>query len=441
MTLGGKYVLEKPVGFGGMAEVWAATNKATSAKVCVKVLASDDAEAVERFRREAHAGARLTHRAIVRVFDLLLLDARGQVSREGEPRAYAMVMELLRGESLGDHLAKRGRLPLAEALDVLLPVISALAHAHRANVVHRDLKPDNIFLAVDPDGHVGPKVLDFGVSKIGGASAITGDGALVGTPSFMSPEQARGARQVDARSDVFSAAVLFYLMLTGTNPFEQASFAASVEAVLRREAPRIGELPVELWEVVERALAKDPAARYADATEMGIALRKAAGRRSTTDSAPSVPAARSSLPSLDSIPSTIRSDLPAVVPPSRTRRWGGIAAGAAGATLAVAILAGLVGRRGEQPRVLSARSASVPSAAASSSPSVVPPPPSSPPVLASAAPSASAPPIPTAVSPRSAESGRRPEGGFSARPAPSTTPAPTRRKPNEEPHNARDPGF
>ena len=440
MVLGGKYVLEKPVGFGGMAEVWAATNMSTSATVCVKILASGDAEAVERFRREAHAGARLTHRAIVRVFDLLPLDERGNVSRDGSPRAYAMVMELLRGESLGDVLAKRGKLPLDEALDTFLPVISALAHAHRANVVHRDLKPDNIFLAVDPDGHVAPKVLDFGVSKIGGASAITGDGALVGTPSFMSPEQARGARQVDARSDVFSAAVLFYLMLTGTNPFEQASFAASVEAVLRREAPRIADLPVEIWEVLERALAKQPASRFADATEMGIALRKASGRRSTTDSSASIPvstmsaAARGSMPSLDSIPSAIRSEVPAVVPPSPPRRGVRLATAAGGATLAVMVLiglVGLVGGRREPPRaVAGTASARAPLATASIVPSAEPSaPPSDPLVPASAAPAASTPPPLSTVT------------GIKPRTSPSATPTPTRRKATDEPQNARDPGF
>ena len=123
-----------------------------------------------------------------------------------------------------------------------MPFLSALAHAHRAGVVHRDLKPDNIFLATDPDGHVIPKVLDFGVSKIesdGDArSALTLDGVMLGTPSFMSPEQARGARDVDARSDVFSAGILFYMMLAGKNPFESESFHSVVSAIIHREPPR-----------------------------------------------------------------------------------------------------------------------------------------------------------------------------------------------------------
>jgi len=307
-VLANKYVLVRRAGFGGMSQLWVAKNKATDAEVCVKVLvrssgAKDgDAEAVERFRREAHAAANLSHRAIVSVFDFLELDLHGETIKNGEtPRAYAIIMELLSGETLGDMLAKRGKVPVEEALDLFLPVVSALAHAHRASVIHRDIKPDNIFLAKDPDGQVIPKVLDFGVSKLPFAEAITIDGVVVGTPSFMSPEQAKGARFVDARSDVFSAAILLYMMLSGANPFERdraaesseqprgGAFASAVEAVLRREVPPLDGVSPAIWAVLERALKKDPNDRWNDATEMGIALRKAAGRRVTTESNPIIP--------------------------------------------------------------------------------------------------------------------------------------------------------
>jgi serine/threonine-protein kinase len=290
-VIGGKFVLEEPAGFGGMAEVWVATNSATGARVCVKVLArAGDEEEVERFRRGAHAAAKLSHRAIVRVFDLLSLDATGQITRREPADAYAIVMELLKGETLGELLARRGKLPREEALDLFLPVMSALAHAHRAWIVHRDLKPDNIFLAVDPDGHVAPKVLDFGISKMSNAEPLTSDGVIVGTPSFMSPEQAKGASFVDARSDVFSAGTLLYVMLSGVNPFEAKHFAEALDALIRREVPPLPDLPGPIWTVLERALKKDPQQRFGDATEMVIALRKAAGRRATTDSMPSLPA-------------------------------------------------------------------------------------------------------------------------------------------------------
>ena len=241
--LAGKYRLDRPAGFGGMAQLWVATNASTGAEVCVKVLVPDanSDESVKRFRREAHAAARLGHRAIVRVFDLVELDANGEAAQKGSSvAALAIVMELLSGETLGDALMKRGKIPLEETLDIMIPVLSALAHAHRAGVVHRDVKPDNVFLAKDPDGHVIPKVLDFGISKLqGDKSQLTNDGVMLGTPNFMSPEQARGASKVDARTDVFSAAIMMVMMLSGQNPFDDESFHSVVSAILVREVQRV----------------------------------------------------------------------------------------------------------------------------------------------------------------------------------------------------------
>lgn len=314
-----KYELVRTAGFGGMAQLWVARNQATGAEICIKILLvpeQGESEAVERFRREAHAAARLTHRSIIRVFDLLELDHAGQVTT-GRPAALAIVMELLHGETLGDLLMKRGALPLEEAIDVAVPIVSALAHAHRAGVVHRDLKPDNIFLATDPDGHMTPKVLDFGVSKLASldARALTFDGVMVGTPSFMSPEQARGARNIDARTDVFASGILLYMMLAGTNPFEGDSFAAAIEAVIKLEPPRLPDVPASIWTVIATALSKDPSARFADGTELGVALRRASGRALNTESGEQLPP--SAVPSQPSSRSllAIPGDSLASVPP------------------------------------------------------------------------------------------------------------------------------
>jgi eukaryotic-like serine/threonine-protein kinase len=444
-----KYVLERPAGFGGMAELWVATNNATNAEVCVKVYVrepgrSDDpaqqgheAEAIERFRREAYAAARLTHRAIVRVFDLLELDAAGEAISDGRPPlAYAMVMELLHGETLGDLLAKRGKLPLEEALDLFIPVVSALAHAHRASVIHRDLKPDNIFLAVDPDGHVSPKVLDFGVSKLSNADAITNDGVIVGTPSFMAPEQAKGARQVDARCDVFSAGILFYMMLTGANPFEEQSFASVIDAIIRREVAPIPELPPAIWAVLHQALEKDPNSRWGDATEMGIALRKAAGRKATTGSSPMLPlpppsssarGPRASGVSRDSasVPPAGPDSIPSHLAPTlsqriRRRRRTMVTAVILTATLVLIAAVVVPWSRGDRS-TKTARSPVVRD---------VPPPATS--------------PLPTAsTTDESGMAGQESAGSSApspARSAPRRAPASSRR-PGEEPNQARDPGF
>ena len=502
LVIGKKYALERPAGFGGMAALWVATNQATGAEVCVKLLVPDeetgahDEEAVARFRREAHAAAGLSHRAIVRVFDLLELDVAGEIAAAGAPPyAHAIVMELLHGETLGDLLAKRGKLPLEEALDLFLPVLSALGHAHRASVIHRDLKPDNIFLAAEPDGHVIPKVLDFGVSKLATASAITVDGILVGTPSFMSPEQARGARHIDARSDVFSAGTLLYMMLTGENPFDAApTFASVVEAVARREVAPIPELTPAIASVIDRAMKKDPALRFGDATEMAIALRAAAGRRSTTDAgagappalAPTLaadvrnaPAARSSRPS-----GPEGADGARIAPWSeeaaRRRRF--VVAAVVGAAAAVILTAAIamIVRWAKAPAAedapSGARAATAEAAAASASATTAGSGASSSPAAGQADPSAIEPAAERdAATPSAAETdesaaaraaataGRATArgapaqvsaSGAAAPPRATTTPrapaaagrgatssAPPARKAGEEPHNARDPGF
>ncbi|HEY2517003.1 MAG TPA: protein kinase [Polyangiaceae bacterium] len=302
IVLAGKYRLVRPAGFGGMGAVWVARNEATNAEVAVKVLqatsAGVDEETIARFRREAHAAAQLYHRGIVRIFDLVELDIReGNFAprtlippnedgdsavrtsrRTGLPDALVMVMELLRGETLASKMDVQQRFSLDEALAIVLPLLSALAHAHAQGIVHRDLKPENVFLSVDPDGHVLPKILDFGISKLLQPSVpkITTDGAMLGTPSYMSPEQARGQSDVDARADVFACGILLYEMLAGENPFVSGSYHSVVAAILERQPTPIAGLPAEIWRVVQRCLEKPPPLRYADAAELSTALKRAA---------------------------------------------------------------------------------------------------------------------------------------------------------------------
>ena len=289
VVLGNKYRLLRPAGFGGMGAVWVARNEATAAEVVVKVLVTAregvDGEAIARFRREAHTAAQLYHRGIVRIFDLVELSFKHddldssvrQAKSIGEPPppdALVLVMELLRGETLASHMDKKVRFSQEEALAIVLPLLSALAHAHAQGIVHRDLKPENVFLSVDPDGHVIPKILDFGISKLlqPAVPRITTDGAMLGTPSYMSPEQARGLPNVDARADVFAAGILLYECLAGENPFSSGSYHSVVAAILEREPPVLKMVSPEVWRVIKRALEKPAALRYADAGELASAL-------------------------------------------------------------------------------------------------------------------------------------------------------------------------
>jgi serine/threonine-protein kinase len=270
-VLGEKYVLLRSLGLGGMGQVWLATNTATGAEVAAKVMHPARAaapEAIARFRREAEATAALSHRGIVKVFDLVELSP--------DHGSMVLVMEVLRGRTLGEVLEEQRRLTVAETLRIVVPILSALAHAHERGVVHRDLKPDNVFLAIEPDGELLPKLLDFGVSKSRhGARTITIDGEVVGTPSYMSPEQAWGA-PVDERSDVFAAGILLYECLAGVNPFAAEGIQLMAQAVRDRTPPQPAGVPRALWRVIARAIEKDPAQRYRSALELACALHAAA---------------------------------------------------------------------------------------------------------------------------------------------------------------------
>jgi serine/threonine-protein kinase len=268
--LGNKIRLIQRIGRGGMGDVWMARNEATQAEVAVKTLAKAERNEAhdERFRREARLAATVTHRNVVRIFDLI----------DGDDGTLGLVMELLRGGTLEACMKERGPLSPTHAIAVAAPILSALSHVHQKGIIHRDVKPANIFFAVEPDGHIIPKILDFGIAKLPAAgSALTVDGSVLGTPHYMSPEQIRGAEDLDGRSDMFSVAVLLYEMLTGVRIFQRDSAAASLAAVLEHEVDPDPRIEPRVWVALSRALAKRPYERYATCAEFADALRAAIG--------------------------------------------------------------------------------------------------------------------------------------------------------------------
>ena len=265
-----KYKLLSLLGEGGMGSVWVAKNLALDAQVALKLIRGDMAtQATEdRFLTEARAAARLKHPAICRVFDF------GR-TRHNEP---FMVMELLTGETLGEVLDRENRLPAIQAVQILLPIADALGAAHVRGVVHRDLKPDNIFLA-DADGRLQPKILDFGIAKLAASpvtdTRITQAGTVVGSPDYMAPEQARGLEDIDHRADVWELCVLLYECVTGRVPFEDANYNALLRHIIEDEIRPIVEFGAgdeELWEVMKKGFEKDREKRFQSMRELGEAL-------------------------------------------------------------------------------------------------------------------------------------------------------------------------
>lgn len=322
-VIGGKYKLIDPLGEGGMGAVWIAENLSIrGAEVAVKVLHANfarDPDAVRRFRAEAEATVRIGHPSIVRVFDY------GQ-SDDGSPY---MVMERLHGESLADRLERDRSLPVAEAVEVVTAVLEALDAAHQREILHRDMKPENIFMAREGDV-VRPKILDFGVSKFLGDDAervrMTRTGALIGTPAYMSPEQARGEAAIDLRSDVWAMGVILYELLTGRLPYEAANYnAMMIRIATEGHLPLTEALPdidPVLASIAERAMARTARERYATARQMREALLAWSRGEGVLEATPrgSLPPARSSrspMPTLvdaDTLPgdslSTLRKNPP-----------------------------------------------------------------------------------------------------------------------------------
>jgi hypothetical protein len=262
--VGGRYRLVARLAHGGMAEVWEATDEVLARPVAVKVLLphlAADGAFHARFHREAMAAARLSHPHIVAIFDTCSTDD-----------AEAIVMELVRGPTLREVLDRNGSLPPGRAVAIARQVADALAHAHASGLVHRDVKPGNILLA--DDGRV--LVTDFGIAKAAEeTSDLTDAGQVVGTAKYLSPEQVQG-KPLDGRADVYALGVVLYEMLCGRPPFDAATSTATALARLTTDPLRPRQLraglPRDLEDVVLKAMARDPEARYPTATALCSAL-------------------------------------------------------------------------------------------------------------------------------------------------------------------------
>ena len=252
-----RYRLDRRIATGGMGEVWQATDGVLGREVAVKVLKreyADDATFRSRFETEARNAAALHHPNVASVFDF---GERPADDGEGPPQPY-LVMELVRGEPLSALLRGGERMPAETAADLVGQAADGIAAAHALGIVHRDVKPAN--LLVTPDGTV--KITDFGIARAADAVALTQTGQVIGTPQYLSPEQAEGKPATQA-SDIYSLGVVLYECLAGRRPFDASSSVATALAHVRSEPPPLpDDVPAHLRETVAVALAKDPAARF-----------------------------------------------------------------------------------------------------------------------------------------------------------------------------------
>ncbi|MBI2391465.1 MAG: serine/threonine protein kinase [Deltaproteobacteria bacterium] len=452
-TIAGKYVVHRRLGAGGYGAVYEAENIALGKRVAIKVIErrhDRSEEAIGRFRREARASARIESPNIVQVVDV----------GEDEAVGLYMVMELLRGGDLRHKLDRVPRLEVDFAAEVAHQIACGLAKAHATGVVHRDLKPANVFLhepsaeAGDDDDRVVVKIVDFGVAKLldgvdERGQPLTTAGKTVGTPQYMSPEQVQG-HPYDHRADLWALGAVLYEMLAGRPAFSlQGSFQDTALAIVLEHPPKLRELRPEVPEaiaaVVERALAKDPADRFADATAFAEALvaahpsaftEKAIARRTASILGAHPKSALSPRPSWPTSDAAVQRDVAARDGTPDSRRRVGFVVALAVLTGAAAILV-VAALRSQQRNELPSASASEPKPAASlasEAPSAAPPlpaptpapaPPEAP-TVASARPSVSpaappAQPAKTAKAPATAALAPSPSASPSHKPAPAPT--------------------
>lgn len=274
-TVGGRYVVEEVLGKGGMGVVVAARHEPLGHRVAMKLMSrtvAANAEALERFSREARVIASLESDHVVRVTDFGM--------HAGAPY---MVMELLTGRDLRAELQLREKLPVQEAVDYVIQAADGLFTAHEKGVVHRDVKLANLFLTTRPDGQRSVKVLDFGISKLQSEAnedvELTRTQSTLGSPMYMSPEQIRDPRKVDARTDVWSLGIVLYKLISGRAPFEGQSANALSAAISADAPPPLPEIPAGLNAIVLACLEKSPARRIPSVAVLARELSAFASER------------------------------------------------------------------------------------------------------------------------------------------------------------------
>ena len=276
LVIAERFRLTQMLGRGGMGSVWHAIHLGLDVPCAVKFIEGEGSQLPEvqaRFEREAKAAALLRSPHVVQILDHGVWDGTPYIA-----------MELLEGEDLGKRLARVGRLQPHELLWIITQVCRALSKAHGQGIVHRDLKPDNIFIVRDDDREIA-KVLDFGIAKAGGpgaSSSSTRTGAMLGTPYYMSPEQAQGIKAVDARSDLWALAVIVFEALTGHRPFESEALGDLLMKIIVAPIPTPSQYALDLPPALDawwsRASQRDPAQRFPTAKELCDGLALAFGR-------------------------------------------------------------------------------------------------------------------------------------------------------------------
>lgn len=280
-VLHNRYRIKELIGRGGMGSVYAAEHVVIQRRVAVKLLHAQyamSADVVARFRREAMAAAAIGNEHIVDVTDMSRLD-------DG---SLFMVLEFLEGRDLGTEIEEAGPLSVERTLNISIQICEALAAAHGKGIIHRDLKPENVFLMQKNGARDFVKVLDFGISKFlespDGLSRLTNSAATMGTPAYMPPEQCRGAKNVDARSDLYAIGAIMFRCLTGRLPFEATTLPELILKICTDPVPSVlasgGLVSSELDGVIARLLAKDPASRFQTPSELRAVLVKMLERSS-----------------------------------------------------------------------------------------------------------------------------------------------------------------
>lgn len=336
LVVGGKFRLDTCIGQGGMGSVWSATHLGLGNQIAIKLVSREfvrSPEALRRFDAEAKAAARLQSRHVVQVYD------NGTLS-DGTPY---IAMELLSGESLQQRIDRSGPVPIMESVEILAQCCKALGRAHAVGIIHRDIKPDNIYLSTSPDeDNYVVKVLDFGVAKIttmGGTAdqSATRTGAVLGTPLYMSPEQARGLKNIDHRTDLYSLGIVAYTMITGRIAFYGESFGDILLKICTEPIPTlriVGDIPPSLDAWMQHVCARDPTLRCASAQDFIDTLRAAIGVRAQSSAGIGpVSGQAATLPAVDS-------DAPWRLPPAPVAQSVG--------ETSVAMSAGVPGARGRK---------------------------------------------------------------------------------------------